>query len=215
MALTISSLLQQPGIHGAKSRGACQNSLKLWDTAAIAIKQLSETNGRRVLLIVSQGDDQKSKMTPSQLALFAANNGVAIFGLRSRALHESERLLDPGGRWSALGAPIRVVNSDDPLGYLAARNGGLVYDVYDKEAASVLKDFFETLRSRYILEFTAPAQATRGSHSIAVTVPGLHGLVRASGSSAPLPDPAALADPTTLPSKPSEAVFGKTRPSEN
>lgn len=210
VSLRLSKLLHAEGLHGKKTRGACSGSLKLWDAAASAIYALARTPGRRVLLIVSQGDDANSKLPISQLANFAASQGVAIFALRDKLEHDTAVSVGLSRDWHTNALPDHPT---DALEYLASRNGGLVFNTYTGEIAETLTHFISILHNRYIIEFTAPTQAESGHHRIDVLVPSLEGAtVRASGDSAPLPDPAALTDPTTLPSKPSEAVFGKHRP---
>ena len=66
-----------------------------------------------------------------------------------------------------------------------------------------LKLFTTMLRGRYIVEFPRPFKVTPGPHNLAVKIDKSHAFIRPAGISVPMPDPAVMADPTTVPSDPS------------
>lgn len=73
--------------------------------------------------------------------------------------------------------------------------------------------FVTLVRERYIVEFPRPANATSGEHVKEIRISGEDYFIRPAGTSVPLPDPALLVDPTTVPSDPSlTPEVGKRRP---
>jgi hypothetical protein len=59
------------------------------------------------------------------------------------------------------------------------------------------------LRERYIVEFPRPAKSEPGELGMEVKIVKDNYFIRPTGISVPIPDPALLADPTTVPSDPS------------
>src|ERR1700759_3785980 len=78
----INRALATPDLHGGKDRGACGRSLRLWDATALALQALSFESGRRMLIILSSGEDHKSQLSWKALRNFADDYSIAIFGLR-------------------------------------------------------------------------------------------------------------------------------------
>ena len=69
-----------------------------------------------------------------------------------------------------------------------------------------------TLRERYIVEFPRPSNSTAGKHSLMVRVEKAEDFIRVAGVTMPIPDAAAMADPTTISTGPSNApVQGERR----
>ncbi len=79
----------------------CQQKLHLWDSLAFVISQLSKLPGRRVVLVVSDGNDKGSRHTWKEVRAFAEAKGVAIFGV-SYSPSESTIVSAPEvRRWSS------------------------------------------------------------------------------------------------------------------
>src|ERR1700759_5347027 len=78
-------------------------------------------------------------------------------------------------------------------------SGGIVMRIGDLTAVSKsLERFVTMLRERYIVEFPRPANSTAGEHGMEVKIDKDIYKIRPSGVSVPLPDPAWMADPTTI-----------------
>ena len=84
-------------------------------------------------------------------------------------------------------------------------SGGVVMRLNDSAALSKsLERFVTMLRERYIVEFPRAANSTAGEHGMEVKIDKGIYKIRPSGVSVPLPDPAWMADPTTIQTGPSQ-----------
>ena len=170
----------------------CRHPAHLWDAMAHITNELYKLPGRRVILAVSQGDDKGSAHRWNEVRFYAQSMGVAVFGLSylprfSRAMGEAY--------------PQRT--SEDPFLSLCELSGGLLTLTDPWSLDDVLKDFVTKLRERYIVEFPRPAESEPGELGMEVKIAKGNYFIRPSGISVPIPDPAVLADPTTVPADPS------------
>ncbi|HXC96638.1 MAG TPA: hypothetical protein VNU92_13145 [Edaphobacter sp.] len=177
----------------ADKRGTtCKHSVPLWDAIGYVAKQLSQLPGRRVILAVSQGEDSGSEHSLNEVRTYLQATGVAVFGVFTVPLFA------PDGnhiflRW----------DTENAFRSLCELSGGIVFMTRAQTAKETLNGVVTTLRGRYIVEFPRPAKSTAGFHSLQVTVAdGRDDFITSSGITVPLPDAAALADPTTVPSDP-------------
>jgi hypothetical protein len=170
----------------------CQKPWNLWDSTTFAANELAKQPGRRVLLVVTDGVDRGSKTSFKVLRDFAQDRGVAIFGL-----------VQPGDvdELYLRGVPIRENTFKD----LCELTGGMVLTATRTELADRLKWFTTLLRDRYILEFPRPHDAEGGKVEMSVTVERMKAFILTAGIGIPLPDPAILKDPTTVPLNPADA----------
>jgi hypothetical protein len=164
----------------------CRQSLHLWDALAYISSELYKLPGRRVILAVSQGEDEGSVHSWNELRTYAQATGVAVFGLTNFPL-------------AALG---NMWRSENPFHSLCELSGGLMFWTGTNSPQEQLKPFVTMVRERYIVEFPRPANSTSGAHSMEVKVAKSNDFIRSSGISVPIPDAAVLADPTTVPSDP-------------
>ena len=183
----------------------CQQKLHLWDSLAFVVSQLSKLPGRRVVLVVSDGNDKGSRHPWNEVRAFAEAKGVAVFGV-SYSPSESTIVSAPEvRRWS----------SEDPFHSLCELSGGVVVVSSPSLLTFTLQRFVTMLRERYIVEFPRPANATSGVHAQEIRIAKGSYFIRPAGDSFPVPDAAVLADPTTVKSDPSLAPEqGKRKPME-
>jgi hypothetical protein len=136
--------------------------------------------------------DRGSKTSFKVLRDFAQDRGVAIFGL-----------VQPGDvdELYLRRVPIRENTFKD----LCELTGGMVLTAAPKELEERLKWFTTLLRDRYILEFPRPHDAEGGKVEMSVTVEKMKAFILTAGIGIPLPDPAILKDPTTVPLDPTDA----------
>jgi len=177
----------------------CQQSIHLWDALAYLTGELYKVPGRRVILAVTDGRDNGSRNTWKEVTTYAGANGVAVFGmtyLPLQAVGKVQFLL-----WSR----------EDPFHLLCELSGGMVLLTTATSLDVTLERFVTILRERYIVEFPRPANSTSGKHAMNVQVAKGNYFVRPAGISVPIPDPALLADPTTVPSDPSRTPEQGTR----
>jgi VWFA-related protein len=204
---SLKNILAAYTLHNGKSHGACAHSLRMWDSAAYAIRSLADFPGRRVLLLVSSGDDRKSLYTPATLRHLATSDSVAIFAVRDLQRFQGD--FSPG---RALPPEIYLGladKSEDPFTELCESTGGVIMTLYPQSLPEGLQQFVTMLRSRYILEFPRPDEHIIGEHSIDVSIPSQPSIIVTAGVTIALPSAELDADPTTIHSSPSPAVVGK------
>ena len=63
--------------HAAK----CEEGVGLWDGLALVAVRMTDSPGRRVILVVSDGKEKGSKHPWSEVTEFAQDAGIAVFGL--------------------------------------------------------------------------------------------------------------------------------------
>jgi hypothetical protein len=211
MGTAIAAALSAPTLHGTKAKAACGRSVHLWDATAKVIHLLSAQPGRRVLLIVSQGEDHKSATAWRDLKQYAALNSVTIFGLRDLM----ELAGDYGYRYFNGGvAGVVVAHGNVPEDLyldLCEENGGLILSTLPVDLPRTLDTFIAMVRGRYIIEFPRPDDSTPGRHLIDITLRSRRAFIASAGVEVALPENDRN-DPTTVPSAPSPAVLGKRRP---
>lgn len=180
----------------------CQQSIHLWDALARVVVDLSKLPGRRVILAVSNGRDQGSDHSWSEVRYLTEAAGVAVFGV-TYVPFEAKDLQSKFLRWS----------SEDPFHSICELSGGMVLLSTTKSLEFTLHRFVTLMRERYIVEFPRPANSTEGIHSQEIRIANSKDFIRPSGVSFPIPDPSVLADPTTVPSDPSRTpVVGTRKP---
>jgi hypothetical protein len=185
----VNAALQSWTYHKQKNHGAeCKPSLQLWDAFALVLEDLSRLPGRRVILAVTDGSDRGSRNTWNEVRRFAQRKGVAIFGVVYVPYS-----FDPFHRASY----------EDAFNSVCELSGGMIFKTNGRDMAELLKGFVTTVRERYIVEFPRPSNSTAGEHDLVVTIEKKNDVfIRSAGISVPIPDPALLADPTTVPSDP-------------
>ena len=210
----IAAVLASPDLHGTQQRGACANSVHLWDAIAKLAGTLGQFPGRRVLLVVSNGRDGKSNVTFSEANTRAIRNSVAIFGIRDwvEYVHARQLAAQPFNRAQLLTPAGGSVNQEDLFDLLCVGNGGITFNLSQREVAKSLQTFIAMVRGRYILEYPRPDVTVGTLHYVTITVPGTHDFVQSTGIVYPSADPALLADPSTVHTSPSPATFGPRRP---
>jgi hypothetical protein len=198
IAQALDTAISYPRLHGAgETAPHCTNSIHLWNAIGTIAESLSTMPGRRVILVVSNGRDQKSPVHWNDLRSYAASRSITIFGLYP----VPDLLKHPGSFHFLLG-------TEDPFNQICQLTGGLVLFTSPSEVSKNLKHTIDLVRGRYILEFPKPDAGDRGEHNIVVTLKKIDAFIRPAGISYPPADPSIASDPTTLPPPPSPAVFG-------
>jgi hypothetical protein len=180
-----------------KHREDCKSPVHLWDALSFITSQLYDLPGRRVVLVVTDGNGADSLHTWKQVGEYAQETGVAVFGMTY--------MLGPyRPPWS--GTP------ENALTALCELSGGMVLMASSKNLEERLQQFVATVRERYIVEFPRPYRTTAGAHLLAVKVDKADDFIRPAGISVPIADPKLLSDPTTVLPDPSLAPeMGKRR----
>lgn len=203
----VEEVLASPNLHspGAPNQ-TCRSTKRLWDVLAAASRDLAAQPGRRALLVLADGEDGGSSVTPQSLRYFVASTSISIFVLREEHVTPAA---NPGGYPSL---QMRTAPSRDELGSLAESSGGFIFRTDPKRLAGELEHFVSLLRNRYILQFPRPANEQGGHHQIETHVSDRHAIVRVAGTSVPMRDAALMADPNTVPADPSKMpVYGNKK----
>jgi hypothetical protein len=214
IATGISTALTAPGLHGKKLKSACKYSLHLWDALTLIAADMDKSTGRRVLLVVSLGRENDSKIKFSVVSDSLSGRAIAVFGLRDPREYvgdvHSMQSMNTMGRGN-----ISIVSGgtdNDLFEEICARNGGMVLNTSPMSVTTSLQHLVDLLRGRYIIEFPRPIDKAPADHIIDIKVAGANAFIRSTGGSYPLPDPAVLADPNTIPTTESPAKIGNRRP---
>jgi hypothetical protein len=198
IARVLDALLDSPDLHGSATKGpGCPGTVHLWNALGAIAKSMEHAPGRRVIIAITTGKDHKSSIKWNQLKRYAGSRSITIFGLSP--------LPRDGTKFHL------ALDTENPFNQLCQFTGGIVTVTAPLLLATDLNYVLNLVRGRYILEFPRPDNGAAGAHSIYVTLATTDAFIRPAGISYPLPDPAALSDPSTIPSPPSPAVYGKRR----
>jgi hypothetical protein len=184
----------------------CELKGHLWDGLGAVAVALSERPGRRVILVVTDGRDTGSRNSWDAVRYFAQTKGIAIFALNftpaSLGIESIGR-----GRGGYLPSGGRSSPVEKSLTSVCELSGGVVMRMSERtDLSKSLERFVTMLRDRYIVEFPRPGNSTAGEHGLEVKIDkGVYIIIRPSGVSMPLPDPALATDPTTIQVGPSQA----------
>jgi hypothetical protein len=189
-----------------KQGEGCELRGHLWDGLGTVAVALSDLPGRRVILVVTDGRDAGSKNSWNEVRYFAQMKGIAVFALNYAPVSSmgvGNYRVGRGGYLPGGGGASAV---EEPLFSVCELSGGIVMRMNDPTAMSKsLERFVTMLRERYIVEFPRAANSTAGEHGMEVKIDKGIYKIRPSGVSVPLPDPAWMADPTTIQTGPSQA----------
>ena len=186
----------------------CTKKEHLWDALAMLTESMRQLPGRRVILVVSDGNDDGSAHTLHQVIEEAQGASVAIFGLRhspDTTTTATENPLNSRSEYgisTEAGPPSVELDKESPLRNLCELTGGTAKLTSPRKLKARLKDFTAMVRERYIVEFPRPLNGTPGWHAIRVRIDQGDYFVRSAGITFPLMNPAVLADPTTVPANP-------------
>jgi hypothetical protein len=192
----------EPWANRGKTKHAppCRNPVHLLDAIGSISQQLHRLPGRRVMFVVTDGNDNGSVNTWNGLRLYDQQSGIAVFGAMPVPKGFGSSSYLESGR-------------ESPFQVLCELSGGMVVMSMENKLEQTLTRFMTMVRGRYIVEFPRPANSSAGEYAMSVKIDKSNGLfIRAAGISVPVPDAAVLADPTTVPSDPSlTPEIGKRR----
>jgi hypothetical protein len=205
---SINLALLAPTLHGTTPRRTCKG-ISLSDAIVNVTAALGKLPGRRVLLVLSDGDTQPGQFSFAQATQLAVTDAVTVFGMRDMDHYDQSHASITLNHLSLASPTPGAISSEDQLDELCQKSGGLLTTVSPRAVPAALHQLINTLRGRYILEFPRPDQNIPGNHIVDVTINKSNAYIRTSGVTVP---PPAAVDPNTLPQQPSPAIFGKQRP---
>ena len=181
-----------------KHRRRCVPEVHLWDALTYLTRRLDTVPGRRVILVLTDGEDKGSRNTWNEAKELAQVDGVAIFAMT----YAPQR---------GTGEFLRIPTREPKLSMVCELTGGLVLTSDWDTMGPRLKEFVRLVRERYIVEFPRPAKSTAGHHDLVVRVEKADYFIRPGGATAPLPDAAQMTDPNTVQSDPTKTPELGTR----
>jgi Ca-activated chloride channel family protein len=136
------------------------------DHLYVGLKQLERQQGRRVVLLLSDGVDSASVLTMAEVMQYAESSPSLVYWLR---------LPRPGSDVSSAWLDIYGYRKEFALmEELVSRSGGRILDLADvSEAASAFAAVLEELRGQYVLGYYPSNRADDGIwHTVKVRVTG-------------------------------------------
>jgi len=147
------------------------NGTRLWDAVAMSLDELKGVDGRKVILIFTDGDDTSSKVGLGSMIDRARAEEVMVYAIGL----ESNYIGGPGGQ--------RVrTRPDSGLRKVADETGGGYFELKkSSELAPTFTKVAQELHSQYVIGF-APTQLDNRVHKLAVKMkqPGMTARARRS-----------------------------------
>lgn len=177
---------------------ACADRILLWSALVGVVRDLDKSAGRRSMLVVSDGVDNGSRISWSDLHSVAGLHGVALFGMNDGAVDMMRAMKE----------------LPDRLYALCESTGGIVLQTSPAKSGEALARWVSLLRGRYVIEFPRPQQMGSGVHSIVVSLKGSpSAFVTVAGVPVSVPDASQIADPSRVHSDAGADIpMGKRRP---
>ncbi len=152
--LTGDSLALQRAAADTRAEGATA----LYDSIVLGLYQFRTLQGRKALIVVTDGDDNRSHVDYETLARYARSAGAPIYFI-------------------AVGIPITDFRSRKVTKAIAEESGGLVFHLSNAEKiGEVTRRIEEELRSQYILAFRSDSPKPPGEYravEVAIAKPGV------------------------------------------
>jgi hypothetical protein len=183
------------------SGAACKPTMPLWDSMAKALADLGQQPGRRVLLVVSDGQDEGSKTAWTQVMNRAQIESAAVFALTntSQMQVKSASLIN---QQIIRHSPL-VQSPEDKLDQICELSGGVEMQTERRVESWRLKEFTQMVRERYILEYPRGRDRKAGVHSLEVSLERDDLFIRPSGTTAPVASQDEIKGLNTIPTDPS------------
>jgi VWFA-related protein len=135
-----------------------EGATALYDSIVLGLYQFRALEGRKALIVVTDGADNRSHVDFSTLLRYARSAGAPVYFI-------------------AVGIPLTDFKSKKAIGEIATESGGQVFSIGSAaKMAEVTKQIEEELRSQYILAFRTDSQKPQGEYravSVAVARPGV------------------------------------------
>ena len=191
----VSDAMSFPTLHGGKEHSACGKTFPLWDDVAVAVAGLSHAPGRRVILLISSGENGGGKYDWLTVEQYAFDQGVAIFGLRDKRQADADDYSrnslttthgTPGATSSF--APPPAARSANNLELLCANDGGLTLSSAPEFRRDGIAGILFLIRNRFIVTIPKEAYHAGTTHGVKVTETGLSPyFMTATGALEPMP----------------------------
>jgi VWFA-related protein len=142
-----------PSLQRAAADTRAEGATALYDAVVLGLYQFRALQGRKALIVITDGDDNRSHVDFDTLLRYARSAGAPVYFL-------------------AVGIPLTDFRSRKVTKQIAEESGGLVFHMSNAEKiAEVTHQIEEELRSQYILAFRSDSPKPPGEYrSIAVAI---------------------------------------------
>jgi hypothetical protein len=162
----------------------CRQSLPLWDSMANVLDDLAHQPGRRVLLAITDGEDNGSRTLWTKVMRRAQVESIAVFGLLPMPFIGTIRRRD-NGEFFKIDSPF-MPSREDRFSQICSLSGGVELQARYAVVSWRLKEFAQIVRERYILEFPRSPTEEPGDHSLEVLYKKRDLYIVTSGISVPV-----------------------------
>ncbi|HLN80359.1 MAG TPA: VWA domain-containing protein, partial [Thermoanaerobaculia bacterium] len=135
-----------------------EGATALYDSIILGLYQFRALEGRKALIVVTDGADNRSHVDFATLLRYARSAGAPIYFI-------------------AVNIPLTDFKSKKVIGEIATESGGQVFSIGSAaKIGEVTKQIEEELRSQYILAFRTDSQKPQGEYravNVAVAKPGI------------------------------------------
>jgi VWFA-related protein len=135
-----------------------EGATALYDSIILGLYQFRTLEGRKALIVVTDGADNRSHVGYDTLLRYARSAGAPVYFI-------------------AVGIPLTDFKSRKAIGEIASESGGQVFSIGSAgKIAEVTRQIEEELRSQYVLAFRTDSQKPQGEYravSVAVARPGV------------------------------------------
>jgi VWFA-related protein len=164
----IENLTPQAGTVLVKGSRFLRGGTLLFDAMSKAVSRIQDLEGRKAILVLSDGVDEGSKTLSATVAHDAQLANVSVSALE----------FEPHGILGHLPSPGLVMKSAyDGLSRISNGTGGVFLHAEHGKEQQQMQDIVELLKEQYILEFT-PLGSQPGFHSVTVSVASKDARVR-------------------------------------
>jgi VWFA-related protein len=128
------------------------------------IRNLAEQDGRRVLIVITDGADNSSEFTVKQAIDAAQKHDVIVYAVSTNRV-QTRRVKGNFGQTVSVSHPIlpEQIQGDVVLAQLAEETGGYVlFPERREDLSSIFREIQETLRSQYVLSYVPTNTARDG-----------------------------------------------------
>ena len=147
-----------PSLQRAATDTRAEGATALYDAVVLGLYQFRALQGRKALIVITDGDDNRSHVDFDTLLRYARSAGAPVYFL-------------------AVGIPLTDFRSRKVTKQIAEESGGLVFHMSNAEKiADVTRQIEEELRSQYILAFRSDSPKPPGEYrsiAVAIAKPGV------------------------------------------
>ncbi len=138
----------QQGLFGRILDARASGSTALYDAIAVYLSRVQDTSGRKVLVLLTDGEDTRSELGIGEISALVRSSAVTIYSIAFPGDYSD------GGR---------LVSARAFLAFLADQTGGRVFKpLHSKDLPAIYESILDELSSQYVLGFASNNPARDG-----------------------------------------------------